>query len=506
MSTRPVAGLLCLASAVLAQACSSGPESGEPRRPLAPLASTAIAPSTAAASAVVSHEDAPPRGPLATEYAEVAKKIVDRATSHHAAHDRLAFLTDRIGNRLAGSPGLDRAIAWAKGEMEKGGFESVHTEKVKVPHWERGRESAVLVAPEARALHILGLGGTVATPRKGITAEVVVVHSFDELDKLGEGGAKGKIVLFDVPMPPYSEEKGSGYGDVVKYRSAGPTKAAKLGAVAVLVRSLTARSLQLPHTGALHYEDDGPKIPAAAVTTEDAALLTRLAKSGAAPKVTLVLSGKDLPDAESANVIGELTGRESKDEIVILGAHIDSWDVGQGAHDDGAGCVMVMQALADLKALGLRPRRTLRVVLFTNEENGIRGARAFGEAHKDELTKIVAAYEADLGGFAPKGFNVEAPEAKRAAVLDRARDLASLLAPLGVRTIEAGFSGADLIPLTKAQVVGFGLVTDHRHYFDIHHTEADTLDKVDPDELAKSVAATAVLGYVLADAKDRIDR
>ena len=471
-----------------------------PPPPLAP-AVTATASATAAPSA---SQAAPAAGPIQRSYAAKAERIIAAATNSHAAYDHLAFLTGRIGNRLSGSPSLDRAIEWAAGVLKQDGHENVHTEKVKVPHWVRGKESASTTLPEKRPLVILGLGGTVATPKGGIEAEVMVVDSFEDLEKRA-AEAKDKIVLFDVPMAAYSEEKGAGYGDVAKYRSKGPSAAARLGAKAALVRSLTAKSLRTPHTGATNYEQGVTKIPAAAVTTEDAALLHRLVKSGEKVRVRLELEGKTLADADSANVIADLRGSEKPDEMVIIGAHIDSWDVGEGAHDDGAGCVMVMQALTELRKLGFTPRRTIRVVLFTNEENGIKGAIAYGEEHKAELPKIVAAFEADIGGFAPVGFHVEAPKERADAIIARAKDLVELLRPLGAVRVEAGFSGADLIPLVKGGVTGFGLVTDHRTYFDIHHTAADTLDKVDPDALAKNVAATAVLAYVVADLPERID-
>lgn len=488
----------------LVAACSSTP-------PVCPQSSPTSAPPCAgagssnplvAASAVPSAAAAP--GPIQAAYQADADRILARATKHHAAFDLLAHLTDRIGHRLAGSAALDRAIAWAKSQLENAGHENVHTEKVMVPHWERGAESAKVTVPQERKLRLLGLGGTVPTPKGGIEAEVVVAASFDELEKLG-AAVKDRIVLFDAAMPEFDEQKGSGYGDVVKYRSSGPSRAAKLGAKAVLVRSVTAHSLQTPHTGALNYDKDVAKIPAAAITVEDAEHIARLVRAGEKVKVRLDLASKELPDAPSANVIAELRGREKPDEAVLIGAHIDSWDVGQGAHDDGAGCVMVMQALNDLRALQLKPRRTIRVVLFTNEENGLRGAKAYGEAHKDEVGNLVASFEADIGGYAPRGFNVETTDAKKTAIVGRMTDLIGLLAPLGVKRIDAGFSGADLIPMVKGGALGLGLITDYRHYFDIHHTEADTLDKVDPDELAQSSAAIAVLAYVIADLPERID-
>lgn len=503
----PLAWAPCFVALALAAACASpqpqGACVGTPDRAdrvaAAPSAAASATPSAAASSA-------PEVGPITARYREVAAKIVAHSSRHHAAFERLRFLTDRIGNRISGSPALDRAVAWAEGELAKAGLENVHREKAMVPHWVRGAESARVTAPERRSLAVLGLGGTVPTPRGGVAGEVVVITSFEALDKLGEAGVKDKIVLYDVAMPAFDEHQGSGYGDVVKYRSGGPSKAAKYGAKAVLLRSVTARSLKTPHTGQTSYEKDVPKIPAAAITIEDATWIHRLVDSGQKVTVELALESKSLPDAESANVVGELAGSEKPDEVVILGAHLDSWDVGQGAHDDGAGVVMCVQALADLKALGLRPRRTLRVVLFTNEENGLKGAFAYGDAHKAEAPAIVAAIEADLGGFAPAGFHLEAPAEKKERVLARARDLVELLAPLDATKLEEGFSGADLIPLTKLGVTGFGFETRYGTYFDYHHSEADTLDKVDPDDLAKSTAALAVMAFALADMPERIDR
>ena len=343
--------------------------------------------------------------PIADHYRTIAARILAAARADRGAYDKLAQLTDRIGHRLSGSPELDRAIAWATRAMTDDGLEA-HTEKVMVPHWVRGAEDAALVAPVARPLRIVGLGGTVATPRAGIDAPVVVVHDWKELEAAGDR-VKGAIVLYDVAMPAWTEENGSGYGKVVEFRWQGAMRAAKQGAVGVLMRSVTAHSLCSPHTGAMGYDDKVAKIPAAAISVEDSALIDRLARRGAVT-VHLHLESQQLPDAESANVIGELRGRERPDEIVVLGGHIDSWDVGQGAHDDGAGIVTMMEALAVLKKLGVAPRRTIRAVLFTNEENGLRGGKAYAEHHKDELARTVLAIEADSGGFTPRGFTLGA--------------------------------------------------------------------------------------------------
>jgi len=327
-------------------------------------------------------------------------------------------------------------------------------------------------------------------------------RSFDELEAKKDS-LKGKIVLYNVALAPYPAKVGH-YGDVVPYRGIGPSRAAKYGAVAVLVRSVTSTSLSTPHTGSLHYLDNMPKIPAAAVTVEDALLLSRLAVRGPVT-VHLRLDNKTLPDAESANVIGELRGREKPDEIVVISGHLDSWDVGQGAHDDGAGCVMMMQALTVLKKLNLQPRRTIRVVLWTNEENGVRGGKAYAKDHAAELAKHVFALEADSGGFPPRGISVEAKPDVAARAAARLTEIAGLLGALGPQAVTVGRSGTDVSQMTDAGVVAGEIMTDGRTYFDYHHTNADTLDKVDPAVLADDVAASAVFAYIIADMPDRID-
>ncbi|MDB4956252.1 MAG: peptidase [Myxococcales bacterium] len=440
---------------------------------------------------------------IADPYREVAAKIIATARADRGAYQKLAELTDKIGHRLSGSPELDRAIAWAAQTMKSDGLE-VHTEKVMVPHWVRGAEDGEITAPIARPLHLIGLGGTIATPKAGITAPIVVVHDWKELEAKHDQ-LKGAIVLFDVAMPVWTPENGSGYGEVVQYRSGGPAKAAKAGAVAVLVRSVTAHSLRTVHTGATHYEDGIAKIPAAAVSVEDATFLTRLAAQGSVT-VHLHLESQMLPDAESANVVAEWRGSDKADEIVLISGHLDSWDVGQGAHDDGAGCVTMMQAVRVLEQLKLHPHRTIRVVLWTNEENGLRGGKTYAEQHQAELGKHVLAVESDSGGFAPRGFSVGHKDPAAAGRMQaRIGEIATLLRELGVTHIGAGYGGSDIAPMWPAGVPQVGLEVDNRTYFDVHHTDADTLDKVDPVALADDVAAVAVLAYVVADLPERLD-
>jgi carboxypeptidase Q len=442
--------------------------------------------------------------PIANKYRATADKIIAHARADRGAYAKLVELTDKIGNRLAGSAALDRAIAWAAQTMKDDGID-VRTEKVMVPHWARGTEMGSITTPIARDLHLLALGGSVATPRGGITAPVVVVHNWDELEQKREQ-VKGAIVVYDVAMPAWTEAHGSGYGETVQYRGNGASRAAKYGAVAALVRSVTARSLSTPHTGAMRYDAELPKIPTASISVEDSELLDRLAKKGPVT-IYLRLDTQTFPDAESANVIGELRGSERPDEYVVIGAHLDSWDVGQGAQDDGAGVVTMMQTLKTLKTLGLTPRRTIRVVLFTNEENGLRGGKAYAADHAAELAKTVLALESDSGGFAPRGFEVahkDADAANRAT--SRVADIATLLHSFGATRVETSSGGgADISPMQAAGVPALGLDVDGRLYFDYHHTEADTLDKVKPQDLADMVAATAVLAFVVADMPGRVD-
>lgn len=459
-----------------------------------------VAPS--APSAPVAAPPAAPAGGLAERYRATVDKIVAAARADRGAYQKLAHLTDRIGNRIAGSAALDKAIAWAAQAMKDDGH-NVRTEKVMVPHWVRGSESAEITAPIARPMHILGLGGTVGTPRGGLTAKVVVVHDWAELDAKREQ-VKGAVVLYDVAMPKYTEEKGSGYGETVEYRGKGPARAAKLGAVGVLVRSVTAHSLRSPHTGMTQYEDGVTKIPAFAVSTEDASLITRLSADGPVT-VRMTSTAQTLPDVPSANVIGEIRGSEKPDEIIVIGGHIDSWDVGQGAHDDGTGVVTMMQTLTTLRKLGLTPRRTIRAVLFTNEENGLRGGRAYAKDHAAELPSTVMALESDSGGFAPRGFSIGAAPEVSGKIAARLGEITGMLRALGTLHVKDGHGGADIGPMEAGGVPTIGLDVDGRTYFDIHHTNADTLDNVDPATLADDVAAVAALAFVVADMPERLD-
>jgi carboxypeptidase Q len=428
--------------------------------------------------------------PDAARYQSVANRLIAAALADNAGLDRLEYLCYRIGNRLSGSPSLNRAIAWGAEEMKNAGLANVRTIPVKVPHWVRGRESAEMLEPLHKSLFMLGLGGSIATPPEGITADVVTVSTFDELEKLGRIAVEGKIVLFDAPFVTY--------GQTVLYRSNGASRAARLGAVAALVRSITPRSLRDPHTGAMNYTDADPKIPTAAVSVEDALWIHGLTRASQRVRVHLTMEARTEPDADSADVMGEIVGSQKPDEIVVLGGHIDSWDVGQGAHDDGGGIMAAFEAVALMKKLGLQPRRTIRVVFWTNEENGGRGGVAYRDWAATQPGKHIAAIEMDGGAEKPTGFDL-ATSQPTPRFTQRAIAIGALLRRIDASKITPGSGEADIAPLIAEGVPGFGLRTVGTHYFDYHHTQADTFDKIVPDDFRRCTAAMAVMSYVLAD-------
>jgi len=427
-------------------------------------------------------------------YEEAAQRILRASETNDRVVDVLRHLTDRIGPRLSGSEGAEAAVRWTAARMKEDGLSNVRLQPVLVPHWVRGVETAELLVPARRKLLVTALGGSIGTPAGGLTADVVEAKSFEELERLGDR-VKGKIVYFHNPMdpalPPFQA-----YGTAVTFRGRGAVEAAKRGAVASLVRSLATRSLGTPHTGAMNYSPEVTRIPAAALSTEDADLLHRLIEHGDTPRIRLELTCREEPDVLSSNVIGELPGREKPAEIVVIGGHLDSWDLGTGAFDDGAGCAMAMEAARLLKELGLVPRRTVRVVLFMNEENGGRGGAAYGQLSPSELAKHVAAIESDSGADAPLGFTVS--QGGHAA--EMVTKWANLLAPIGAtRVVTGGFGGADIAPLGMRGVLALGMTQDATRYFDFHHSAADTFDKVDVPSLRKNLAAMAFMAWALAE-------
>ena len=448
----------------------------------------------AAAPAALGQAAGPARsGDIATAYRAPADSLIRAAIGDSSAYRRLGRLVDTFGPRLSGTASLEAAIDWILDAMKADGLENVRGEPVMVPRWVRGAESAELVKPRAARLAMLGLGGSVATPKAGITAPVLVVSSFDELTRRA-AEAKGKIVLFDVPLTDYPVTR--------RVRTEGPSAAARVGAVACLIRSVASASIRSPHTGLTVYDSTAAKIPAAALSVEDAMMLHRFQDRGEPVVVTLRMSARTLPDAPSRNVVAEIVGREKPDEVVVLGGHIDSWDVGQGAMDDGGGSVAAWEAVRLIHRLGLRPRRTVRVVLWTNEENGGKGGLAYRDAHAAELAKHVLAMESDNGAFNPKGY-VLAGSDSAAAVVQQVAGLMQPINATGVQRVD-GSPAADITPLGEAGVATMEIDTEGSRYFWYHHSEGDTLDKLDPAELPRCVAAMAVMAYVVADLPDAL--
>ncbi len=450
--------------------------------------------STLLAPAAAQRKRVEPPNPIQREYQAAADRIIAAATGDSAAWNKLAELTDGFGHRISGSEALERAIDWIIARMKSDGLENVRGEPVMVPRWVRGHEKAELLEPRYLNLAMLGLGQSVATPKGGVQAEVLVVSSFDDL-KAKAAQAAGKIVLFDVPF--------TNYGQTVAYRGRGANEAARVGAVAVLIRAVGPFGMRTPHTGSMQpYDSTVRKIAAAAITMEDAAMLHRMQDRGQRIVVRLEMEAQMLPDSPSRNVIGEIAGRELPDEVVVFGGHIDSWDVGTGAMDDAGGVVIAWEAVRLLQKLGLRPRRTIRAVGWTNEENGGRGGQAYRDQHRSELDKHVVAIESDGGTFKFRGFGLTGSDSALAIV----NQISRLLKPLGADSATIGGGGADIGPIMQLGVPGMAHVVDGTRYFWYHHTEADNVDKIDPKELGENVAAMAIMAYVLADLPAKLPR
>lgn len=431
---------------------------------------------------------------------DAAQRLIGGALSDGHAYSRLGELTETIGPRLSGSAGADAAVKWGLARMKEDGLVA-HLEPVKAPHWVRGEERGEILASDKFTRHPLfltALGGSVGTPEGGVTGEVIEVRSIEEAQALGEK-ARGKIVFFNHGM-----SSAKGYGESVGLRFAGASAAGKVGAVAMLIRSLASASLRSPHTGAMGYDADGPKIPAAAIAVEDAELIHRLLRRGPV-RVRLGLGCRTLPDVDSSNVVGEVRGRERPDEVVVLGAHLDSWDLATGAVDDGAGVAIVMEAGRLIAHLPEAPRRTVRVVLFMNEENGTAGAKAYAVAHKAELAQHVAAMEADSGAGRPLSLSVRAGAG--GAQLLRSAGLLEPLEALSLsELLEGGEGGTDIGPLAPAQVPFISVGQDSSHYFDLHHSAADTFDKVVPHDLASTAAVFAWFAWKVAEMPEALPR
>lgn len=422
---------------------------------------------------------------ISSKYSVVADKILKETSKDSSSWDKMAYLCDSFGPRFSGSKNLENALDWIHSQMKKDGLENVRKEEVMVPHWERGKEYCTMNKPWKHKMPMLGLGGSIATPKEGITAPVLVVSGREELNERKDE-AKGKIVVYNMPF--------KNYGQAVQYRVHGASWAAAYGAVASLIRSVSPKGMNIPHTGSMRYADSIKKIPHAAITMEDAAMLHRMQKRGQAPEITLYMEAQTLPDVLSYNVIGELKGSEKPEEIIVIGGHVDSWDSGMGAHDDASGCISTWEALRIMKKLGLRPKRTIRAVMFANEENGVRGGKEYFDKHKDE--KHVLAFEFDSGVFPPGELGFRGPD----SLFNILKAMEPVLKKVNNIRVNKGGWGVDISYLTRAGVPSLSLNTDDEgRYFLYHHGPADTVDKIDPKDFNECIAAIAIAVYIYAD-------
>jgi hypothetical protein len=434
--------------------------------------------------------------PLTPAILAEARALRERALADDTAYDLVRSLTTEVGPRFAGTPGDAAAVAWALNALKSLGFANVRAEPVTVPRWVRGEARAEIVAPWPQPLVVAALGGSISTPPEGLEAEVVPVTTLDELKALPRERVEGRIVFFTNRMPRTVD--GAGYGKAAAARGSGAAEAAKLGAVAMVMRPAGTSTSRTPHTGAQRVASGIPPIPALALSNPDADLLERQLASGRTVRLRLFNSSSWQGEAQSANVIGEIPGTGLRDEVVLLGAHLDSWDLGTGAHDDGAGVAVVMAAAKLAGAAQPRPRRTIRVVLFANEEFGLSGAKAYAAAHGGAVDRHVLGLESDLGAFRPFGLTARvAPDR-----LPRVRTMQSVVEPLGIAWLGTEASGgADLGPLRELGMPVMDVKTDAAPYFDLHHTANDTFDKVDPALVRLNVAAYATLAYLAAQAE-----
>jgi hypothetical protein len=424
------------------------------------------------------------------------KKIYDEALTHGASYEMLRELTTKAPARLSGSPNAAAAVEWSRNVMEQFGFDSVWLQPVMVPHWVRGGKEVAKAITKKQGdidLTVLALGGSIGTGAQGVNAQVVEVKDFEELKTLGEKGVKGKIVFFNRPMDPTLIQTFSAYGGAVNQRGAGPSEAAKYGAIAVVVRSMGSNLEDYAHTGGLRYAPNVGKIPAVAISTRHAELLSQLLKEEKDLQLFLQATSEILPDAPSFNVIGELKGSENPTNYIVVSGHLDSWDVGQGAHDDGSGCVQAIEVLRIFKAIGYKPKKTIRAVMYMNEENGLRGGIEYAKQAELKKEKHIAAMESDRGGFTPRGFTMSAPEEMK----NKVKSWKPLLEGYGLTDFNGEGGGADIGPLAPQGVPLFGYLPDSQRYFDYHHTQEDTFDKVSKRELELGAAAMAALTFLI---------
>ena len=427
------------------------------------------------------------------------RKIFDEALARGKSYEMLETLTNGVGARLSGSPGAAAAVEWSRRVMTEYGFDSVWLQPVMVPHWERGKQETGRIVNSRKVgtvpVSICALGGSVGTGPSGITAGVIEVKSFDELKLLGEKTVKGKFVFFNRPMDPTKLQTFSAYGGAVDQRGSGASEAARYGAAGAIVRSMGINPESYPHTGSMRYAPDLPKIPAMAISTRDADLLSSLLKEDAGLQFHMQSDARTLPDAPSFNVVGELRGTTERSEIIAVGGHLDSWDLGQGAHDDGTGCVQSIEVLRIFKAMGIRPQRTIRAVMFMNEENGLRGGIKYAELARHNGERHIAAIESDRGGFTPRGFTIA--KSATATARQTIQSWKTLLEPYGLTDFSQEGGGADIGPLDGPGVTLIGFLPDSQRYFSYHHTPEDTFDKVDKRELELGAASMAALVYLI---------
>ena len=429
--------------------------------------------------------------------AVMVKSIFDTSLKNGESYEMLQYLTTQIGSRLSGSPGAAAAVEWSRQVMVAYDFDTVWLQPVMVPHWVRGKKEVGRIVNSKKVgsmeVNICALGGSVGTGAAGINAQVVEVQNFDELKQLGTKNIQGKIVYFSRPMDPTLINTFAAYGGAVNQRGGGASEAAKYGAVAAIVRSMGSNIEEYPHTGGMRYADGVPKIPSVAISTAHGDRLSALLKDDKDLRFYMETYSETLEDVPSFNVVGELRGSEHPEEIIVVGGHLDSWDLAQGAHDDGAGCVQSIEVLRIFKAMGYKPKRTIRAVMFMNEENGLRGGTKYAELAKTNNEKHLAAVESDRGGFTPRGFTMTATDEVKAKV----RGWQSILAPYGLTDFDQEGGGADIGPLRSQGVSLFGFLPDSQRYFNYHHTPEDTFDKVDKRELELGAASMAALIYLI---------
>ena len=427
----------------------------------------------------------------------VVRKIYTEALMNGKAYNWLRELTGNIGGRLSGSPQAAKAVLWAKEKMIEAGADTVYLQEVWVPHWVRGgKETGTIIETNGNktSVPVCALGMSVATPSKGITAQLIEINDFEKLSRLGVENIKGKIVFFNYPFDESYISTFDAYADAVNFRWAGPSEAARYGAVATICRSMTNTTDDFPHTGSMHYNDSLPKIPCCAISTNAANLLSKIMKANNATQFYLKQDCQLLDSVLSYNVIGEIKGSEFPDQYISVGGHLDSWDICDGAHDDGAGVVQSIEMIRILKAINIKPRRTLRAVAFMNEENGLRGGKKYAAVALEKKEKHVAAIESDAGGFAPTGFGLNMDDDKKTLIAK----WKPIFKPYGLFSFENEGDGADISALKNMNVPRLGLEVESQRYFDYHHAPSDTFDKVNKRELLLGAAAMTTMAYLLA--------